>query len=153
MEVIAAVSSVAGLLSLLGECIGATRKLLDFCSDISSASLTVTNFIFDINLLLENLHSVNELVKKLPEDLQDFSIAPLQKQLIKYSKDACLWVSTARALRPASDIGAKAWFQKFWIAASIKPIGDMRDQLDRHNQTISLNLALLGRFAQANCTI
>lgn len=146
MEVVAAISSIAGLLTLLGESIGGTRKLLDFVFDISSASSTVQNFISDINSFLQNLQAVYELVEKLPEDFTSSQIATLHGQLTTYNKDIGLWLNTAKALRPASEVGAKAWFKKFWIAASIKPLGDVRDELDRHNQAVSLSLALLGRF-------
>lgn len=146
MEIVAAVSSVAGLLSLLGESIGGTRKLLDFVFDNSSASSTVHNFISDINLFLQNLQAVSEIVGRLPEDFTSSQIASLHGQLEVYSKDVRLWLNTAKALRPASEVGVKAWFKKFWIAASIKPLSDVREELDGHNQAISLSLALLGRF-------
>ena len=38
MEAIAAISSIAGIVSLLAQAIDSTKKLRDFLSDVSSAS-------------------------------------------------------------------------------------------------------------------
>ena len=145
MEAVAAVSSIAGILSLLGQAIDNTKQLRGFLSDISSASEIVGRFLHDINELLRTLDAVNDLVESLPLSFKVPHIAFLQAQLEDYTRDVFTWFKIARSLRPASDAGARTWFKKFWVAASDRSVRDIREELDRHNQAICLSLSILGR--------
>ena len=62
MEIVAAVSSVAGILSLTGQSIQGIITLKSFFSDISTASDTIDRFIRDVNGLLKVLYDVERLL-------------------------------------------------------------------------------------------
>jgi hypothetical protein len=145
MEVVAAISSVAGILSLLDQAIDNTQQLRGFLSDMSSASETIGRFLHDINELLQTLDAVNHIVRSLPSSFYGPHIAFLQAQLEDYTRDVFAWFKTARSLRPASNTGAKAWFKRSLVAASDRSLRDMREELCRHNQAIGLSLSVLGR--------
>lgn len=111
--IVTAVSSVAGILSLLGENLHGTMKLRDFFSDMTSASRTIARFLYDIDSLIQTIQAVNDLVARLPEDCKDSYILDLHIQLENYSKDVSRWVTISARLRPDSDVGLKMWFKKF----------------------------------------
>lgn len=144
MEAIAAISSIAGILSLLGQAIDNTTKLRNFLSEVSSASETAGQLLHDLDSLLQTLDAVNSLVKLLPVEFKNSSVASLHLRVEAYNKDVFNWFRVAKDIRPTQN-GAKAWFKKLWIATNIKSVRDIRDELDRHKQALSLDLAILGR--------
>ena len=147
MEAIAAISSIAGILSLLCQAIDNTTKLRDFLSEASSASETAGQLLSDLDSLLQTLDTVNSLVKLLPLEFQNSNVVSLHLRIEAYTKDVFNWFKVAKDIRPVQN-GAKAWFQKLWVATNIKSIRDIRVELDRHKETISLDLTLLGRYAR-----
>jgi len=147
MEVVAAIASVAGILSLLGQCVGNTEQLRDFIADVSSASASIDRFLGDINSQLQTLHAVGSLLENLPADFNRDLIQSLATQLGRYTNDVCRWLEKAKAIRPPSNIGSKTWLKSFWIALNVKSVGDVREQMDRHKQAISLTLSLFGRYS------
>ena len=147
MEAIAAISSIAGILSLLGQAIDNTTKLRDFLSEISSASETAGQLLHDLDSLLQTLDAVNSLVKLLPLEFKNSNVVSLHLRVEAYTKDVFNWFRVAKDIRPAQN-GAKTWFKKLWIATNIKSVREIRDALDRHKQTISLDLTILGRYVR-----
>ena len=145
MEAIAAASSIAGLVSLLGQSIDGVSKLRNFLLNLSSASRNVSLFLYDINCLLEALHAAKLLVEKLPEDFKDSQITALQIQLDFCTKDVHRLLESAGSLRPASEIGAKVWIKRFWNAINKDVLRNAREDLERHRQAIKLSLTVLGR--------
>ena len=145
MEAVAAASSVAGILSLLGQSIDGVSKLRGFLLNVSGASKHVSLFLYDINCLLEALHAGKQLVDKLPEDFKDGQITALQVQLDFCTTDVHRLLEIARSLRPASEVGAKAWLKKFFTAVNKVVLRNAREDLERHRQAIELSLIVLGR--------
>ena len=145
MEAIAAISSIAGILSLLGQAIDSTTKLRNFLSEVSSASETASQLLHDLDCLLQTLDAVTSLVKLLPLEFKNPSVVSLHLRIQAYTKDVFNWFKVAKDIRPAQD-GTKAWFKKLWVATNIKSIRDIRDELDRHKHTISLDLTIIGRY-------
>ncbi|KAK0513904.1 hypothetical protein JMJ35_003626 [Cladonia borealis] len=145
MEVISAVSGIAGILNLLGQTIQSTQKLKGFFTDVTSASESVKLLLSDIDFLLTTSHHVSNLVDALPPEFEDSQIVTLRSKLESYSEDSSRWIKTAGKLRPASDIGARMWFKKFRVAVNMKSVTDLRNVLDTHKQNINLSLNLLGR--------
>lgn len=145
MEAIAAASSIAGLISLLGQSIDGVSKLRGFLLNVSSASRHVSLFLYDINCLLEALHAAKQVVIKLPEDFKDSQITALQVQLDFCTTDIGRLLDSARSLRPASEVGARAWVKKFWNAINKDVLRNAREDLERHRQAIELSLIVLGR--------
>ena len=146
MEAIAAASSVAGILSLLGQSIDGVSKLRAFFLNVSNASRNVSLFLYDINCLLEALHTGKQLVDRLPEDFKDGQITALQIQLDFCTTDVHRLLGSASSLRPASEVGAKAWLKKFFNAVNRDVLRNAREDLGRHTQAIELSLTVLGRY-------
>lgn len=146
MEAIAAASSVAGLLGLLGQSIDGVSKLRGFLLNVSSASRNVSLFLYDINCLLEALHAAKELVDKLPEDFKDSQITALQIQLDFCTTDVHRLLESASSIRPAAEVGARAWMKKFRNAINKDVLRNAREDLERHRQAIELSLIVLGRY-------
>ena len=145
MEAVAAASSVAGILSLLGQSIDGVSKLRGFLLSVSNSSRHVSLFLYDINCLLEALHAAKQIVDKLPEDFKDSQISALQIQLDFCTKDVLRLLEGASSLRPASEVGAKAWLKSFWNAVNKDVLRTAREELERHRQAIELSLTVLGR--------
>ena len=146
MEVIAAVSSIAGIVTLLSQCVGNTKALRDFFADASSASATVKHCLRDVESLLQSFQAVNDLILKLPPNIGSPHVLRLRIDLEEYDKDANRWIDTAKTLQPASSSGAKAYFKKFSMALKLKSVKDIQEELERYKNAISLNLAILGRY-------
>lgn len=140
------VSGVAGIVSLLSQCIGNTKALRDFFADVSSASTVVRYFLRDIESLLQSFQAVNDLILKIAPHISSLHVLQLRIDLENYDKDAKRWVKTAKALQPASSSGAKAYFKKFAIAVKLKSVKDIQEELERYKSAISVNLAILGRY-------
>ena len=147
MEAIAAISGIAGILSLLAQAIDSTTKLRDFLSEVSSASETAGQLLHDLDSLLQTLDAVTSLVKLLPLEFRNSNVVSLHLRVQAYTKDVFNWFKVAKDIRPAED-ETKAWFKKFWIATNIKSVREIRNELDRHKQTIVLDLTILGRYVR-----
>lgn len=145
MEIVAAVSSVAGILSLVGQGIEGASKLKDLFSNASRASSTISRFLHDIDSLLQALEAARDLVRDLPTDFGGSQVTSLRFELQYCNNDVYRLLDIAGSLRPASDVGAKAWFQRFWIAVNKNLLIDAREELERHKQAINLSLVVLGR--------
>ena len=147
MEVVAAVASVAGILSLLGESLDGTKKLRWFFSDMKSAPIIISDCLNDIDSLLTTIHFIREVITRLPLDVKDDPIARLQTQLKEYVTNIPRWLKTLRTHHPASDSGLNSWVwvKKVWVALDINSVKEIRTELCRHKQDLVLNLSILGR--------
>ena len=145
MEVVAAVSSVASIVSLLGQVIGKTKRFRDFIADVSSASTSVEDLLHDINFHLQTLFTFSEMLDTLSIDIEEHFLRSVHGQLDRYMIDLCRWLEKARAILPSSSIGARKWLKSFWIALNIKSVEDLHLSLDRHSQKINISLEFLGR--------
>ena len=83
----------------------------------------------------------------LPLEFKNSNVVSLHLRVEAYTKDVFNWFKVAKDIRPAQN-GAKAWFKKLWIATNIKSFREIRDESDRHKQTISLDLTILGRYVR-----
>ena len=145
MEVIAAASSVAGIISLLNQGTVGALKLRNFFSNTCLAGETIDRFLHDIDSLLQALHGAQEILEGLPDDFKGIQATSLAIQLEYCIKDLFRMLEIAASLRPASQVGAKAWFKKFAIASKKDFLIDVREELGRHKQFINLSLVILGR--------
>ena len=96
MEALAAASSIAGLLSLTGQCISGAQKLVSFYQDIATASKAVTAFMKDINSLLRSLHDTESLLRsieeKAPQAFDVIHLTTLKLQLEDCDNDVKMWL-------------------------------------------------------------
>ncbi|MCJ1377882.1 hypothetical protein MMC17_000978 [Xylographa soralifera] len=149
MDVLSVASSIAGILSIVGQSIDGIVKLKQLFCDISSASKTIGTFLRDINSLLHVLNDVETLLSQLDARIYsgavDVSTASLQIELEDCLKDIFTWLRVADGLRPPSDLGARVWFQKVWVAINQNSVKGIREDIGRHKQALQVNLALIGR--------
>ena len=150
MEALAATSSIAAILGLVGHSIEGIVKLRSLFADVASASQTISRFLNDLNVLLQNLHEIENIIAKIretetPSGSLMVDVASLNVQLEDCNKDIFIWLQTARDLRPAGDGGRRAWFKKFWISINQASVKHIREEAARHSHALELSLAILGR--------
>ena len=149
MDILSVASSIAGILSIAGQSIDGIVKLKQLFSDISFASKTVETFLRDINSLLHVLNDVETLLSQLDTRIYsgaiEVSTASLQIELEDCLKDVFIWLRLAEGLRPPSDLGARVWLKKVWVAINQNSIKGIREDIGRHKQALQINLALIGR--------
>ena len=150
MEVIAAASSIAGIIGLTGQCVGGLENLKKLFENIAGASKTVENFLRDINSLLRTLHDVEVLLdtvsKKSSVDEAEVDVASLQIQLEDCSRDVASWLKTARDLRPSPSRGTKSWARKFWVAVNQESVRGIRQEIICRRVEINTSLLLLSTY-------
>ncbi|KAK4549871.1 hypothetical protein LTR36_005172 [Oleoguttula mirabilis] len=150
MEVLAVGASVAGLLSLAGQCITGAQALREMYQDISSASKTVDGFLKDIDAMIKTLHDIEDLLRTAKQQpaaglVPLNSFATLTFHLENCKRDIQTWLATARQLRPATGTGARVWFRKFWIAANQGSVKNVRADIQQRRHNLTLALSTLGR--------
>ena len=148
MEAVAAAASIAGIITVVGQSIDGLIKFTDFFSDISSASKTISRLLDDINSLIRVLEDIgNVLERARARRRYQINLACLDIKLEDCAKDVQIWLATARLLRPGgSDGGGKAWLRKFRLAVKNTAIQTIREEIGKHKQTLSLSLAVFGRY-------
>lgn len=151
MEAVAAASSIAGIITVVGQSIDGLVKFSDFFTDISSASKTISRLLNDINSLIQVLENIGHVLEQAQARRKDKNFASLDIKLEDCDKDVQTWLATARLLRPGSDSGGKAWLRKFRVAVNNTAIQTIRDEIGRHKQTLCLSLAVFGRYM--NCLL
>jgi archaellum component FlaC len=70
MEVVAAVSSVAGIASLVGQSLSGLSKLYDFFQGCQNASKTISRFLSELTRLEKAIREVEDLISKIGESLE-----------------------------------------------------------------------------------
>lgn len=145
MEAVAAASSIAGIVTVVGQSIDGLIKFSDFFSDISSASKTISRLLDDINSLIQVLENIGDVLEKARARRRDQNFASLDIKLEDCAKDVQIWLATARLLRPGSESGGRAWLRKFRLAVNNTAIQNIREEIGKHRQTLCLSLAVFGR--------
>lgn len=113
MEALAAASSIAGLLSLTGQCISGAQSLLSLYKNISSASSSVEKFLKDVNSLCRTLEDVRALLEKIqtqaPGLADEISLTSLRLQLDDCNIEIGSWLRAAQSTMPPDGKGTRAW--------------------------------------------
>jgi hypothetical protein len=148
MEVVAAMSSIVGILGFAGQAITGITRLNDFFLDCRSASKTADRFLKELESLKQAVEQVEGLLKAL--DHRDVSavqgtFASLQIQLEDCKSDVDGWVAQAEKSRPSFGRGAKSAFKKFLVAVNKNSIKDVFTEIAVHRDNISLKLSIIGR--------
>ena len=150
MEAVAAVASIAGIITVVGQSIDGLIKFSDFFSDLASASKTISRLLSDINSLIQVLEDIGDVLERAKVRRKDKNLANLDVKLEDCAKDVQIWLATARLLRPSSDSGGKAWLRKFRLAVNTTAVQTIRDEIARHKQTLCLSLAVFGRYKESH---
>ena len=147
MEAIAVAASIAGLLSLAGQCVNGAETLKNLFAEVGATSKTIDAFLQDINSLLRTLHDVEELVEAMSRATEhtDSSLdaASLQIQLEDCLRSIASWLRTAKDIKPISGNGAKSWARRFWIAVNKESMSSIRKEISRRRIEISTSLLIL----------
>ena len=146
MEAVAAVASIAGIITVVGQSIDGLIRFSDFFSDLSSASKTINRLLDDINSLIQVLRDIGDVLEQAEARRRDQNFASLDVKVEDCAKDVQIWLATARVLRPASNSGGKAWLKKFRLAVNNTAIQTIREEIGTHRQTLCLSLAVFGRY-------
>ena len=148
MEALAAASSVAGLLSLTGQCISGAQNLRSLCQDITSASKTVAKFAKDVNNLLRTLEDVRPLLERIelhPSLVDQIGLNSLNMQVEGCFDEIGSWLHDVQSTKPTGGKGTRAWFRKFWVAVDKQSTKNVRADLQRRRTEILVALSTLGR--------
>jgi hypothetical protein len=151
MEAVAAVSSVAGILSLVGQALNGIVTLRGFYQECASASHFIQKFLKRLNDLIQILEDVKELMKKLEASpsraVADNVLASLRIQIEDCGKDVYRWLEMARKSMPGSTTGTKASFKCFLLALEKQKITDVYVEIAAHKDNIMTKLSVIGRYA------
>jgi hypothetical protein len=96
MEVVAAVSSVAGIASLAGQSLNGLTKLYEFFQGCQNASKTISRFLFELTSLEKAIREVEDLVSKIGNSLQkpeESILISLRFHLEDCATDLASWFS------------------------------------------------------------
>lgn len=119
MEAVAAIASIAGIISLVAQTLESIIKLRGFYNDCSEASSSVSRFLKVLNGLMKIHEDVRDLVKKFEAssavDANNI-LASLQIQIDDCGEDVGIWLERATACHPLFGSGTRSSFRKF-IAA------------------------------------
>ena len=149
MEALATASSVAGLLSLAGQCVSGAQSLCSLYQDIVAASHTVENFVKDVNGLLRTLQDVKALLEKIqnqaPSLIDGISLTSLKIQLEDCNDEIGLWLRTAQSTKPVAGRGGRTWFRKFRMSIDKQSKDNVRTDMQKRRIEIAVALSTLGR--------
>jgi hypothetical protein len=149
MEAIAAISSIAGILSLTGQAVNGIILLRGFFQSCSSESYSIEKFLKRLSDLIQILEHTRDLITKIrtaPSKIVPESIlASLQIQLDDCNKDVYRWLAMAKACLPASNTGTKAAFEKFLVALERQIITDIYVDISAHKDNIMAKLSVIRR--------
>ncbi|KAI9709911.1 MAG: hypothetical protein M1820_002988 [Bogoriella megaspora] len=150
MEAIAVASSLAGIISLAGQCVNGAEHLKGLFDHIAGASKTVDYFLRDINSLIRTLHDVRILLETAADvsgtGEGDASVASLQIQLEDCQTDITGWLKIAKELRPTSGRGARSWARKFWVAANQNSVSGIRQEINCRRVEVGTSLLLVSNI-------
>jgi len=148
MELLAAASSVAGILSLTGQTIAGITSLYGFFQDCSVASRTIGRYLKELTSLKQTVEDVNELIGKLEKDIDSTrgtGLASLKIQLEDCLEDVGKWLEKAQKSHPLSSRGTRSSFKKFLVALDKQNIKDTFGDIACHKANIRLSLSIIGR--------
>ena len=149
MEVIAAASTFAGILSLARQCVGGLEKLKSLFNNMSGAYRTVDNFLSDLNNLISTVRDVEVLLDTIAARStgataeSNINVASLQISLEDCFRDISDWLKKAKSLRASPGQGTKSIARKFLIAVNKDSVSTIRREINCRRNEINVNLFIL----------
>lgn len=150
MEVVAAISSIAGIVALTGQILSGIVTLQGVFDAFSQASRTITKFVSALKSLLDSVQDVKDLVLKLERAntlIAKSILLSLQIQLEDCLKDVDQWVKVAGSSQPKS--GKPSSFdtvlKKFLVALKKDSFDGIFKEIADHKDNISIKLSVIGR--------
>jgi hypothetical protein len=149
MAVVAAVSSVAGIASLVGQSLNGLTKLYDFFQGCQNISKTISRFLSELTSLEKVIREVEDLVSKIGNSLQkpeESILISLTFHLEDCAKDLASWFNFVHEQHLSRKSSAITIFKKILVAIKSKDIKDIFTQISSHRQGISMSLSATGRY-------
>lgn len=156
MEAVAAVSSVAGIASLVGQALVGLSSLYDFFKDCRDASKTIDQFVRAVVSLERTIKDVESLVhsaKNVHQASIDSNLASLAIHMEDCTKDINRWLKEAQSCHPGYGPWTKSVFKKFLVAVKKQSIKDVFQEIAVHRESISLILITTGRLVVDDISI
>ena len=142
-------SSVAGILSLVGQSIDGIIKLRGFVKDVKNSQTTVNSFVRDVDSFEGSLWQIEKLIVQLPQEQpvvkEQIDLETLQWQLQGCQSDIKRWLDVANHLEPGSSRNAEAFFKKLRIAVNKDGFSEFHSQIARHQLGLNISLSILGQ--------
>jgi hypothetical protein len=148
MEVVAAVSSVAGIASLVGQSLQGLSHLYNLFKDCREASKTAESFLNEVTKLKDTLEEVQKLVDNLQHVCSgpaSSTLASLTIHLEDCGKDVVRWLIAAQKASISESSTAKKAFKRFLLGIKIKSIKDIFQDISHHRHSLALILSATGR--------
>ncbi|KAE9380702.1 hypothetical protein N431DRAFT_324530 [Stipitochalara longipes BDJ] len=149
MEAVAAVSSVAGIASLVGQSLNGLKNLSNFVHDCRNASRTVTRFLEELTTLKQTIEEVDALLLQIKEPFEDSRrniLNSLSTQLEQCANNLQRWLVAAQNNKMSHRPSYKRLFQSILISIRSQDIKDVFRQISSHREGISLSLSATGRL-------
>ena len=146
--VVAAVSSVAGIASLVGQSLNGLNKLYEFVSDCRNASRTVTRFRDELTTLRQTIEEVEALVLQIKDPFEDSRHCTFNS-LTFYLENCANNLHKRFEAAQKSDAPDGSNYKEFFssvVAIRSKDIKDIFKQIFSHRQAISLSSSATGRY-------
>jgi hypothetical protein len=148
MEALGAASSVAGILSLVGQSIDGIIKLRGFVKDVKNASKTLDNFLRDVDSFQGSLSQIQQLLVQLPKE-QSIVTAQLDLQSLNWQLKTCRddikeWLHLANSLDLGSSGRIETFFKKLRVAVNKDGFSEFHRQIGRHQRGLNISLSVLG---------
>jgi hypothetical protein len=151
MEVVAAVSSVAGIATLVGQSLSGLSSLYNFFKDCREVSKTADHFLRAVTSLESSIKQVESLitsVKGISDTSTEGVLASLAIHVEDCAKDIGRWLREAQSCHPGYGAGTKAMFKRFLVAVKKESIKDVFQEMAAHKASISLSLSTTGRSVE-----
>lgn len=148
MEVVAVISSVAGIATLVGQSVAGLTKLYNFFEECRNASKKTNRFLNEINSLRQTVLQVEELISKISAGFEPSGtsvLASLKIHLEDCAKDVTRWLEVAEKYIPSPKLKSKIYFKNFLLALKSREIADIFEQISSHQHGITLSLSATGR--------
>lgn len=157
MEALAAVASVAGVLSLTVQGIEIVGKLKLFCYDFKRSKKVAADFIQDLTMRATLLGGVKALCTRMrvtgSSQKPDFHLASMRIQIEDCTHDLEKWLALARRYERGvphrgqhrSRLSVRATFKAFITAIEKESRVAVRTRFGWHMENIQTSLSLLGR--------
>ena len=162
MEVVGAISSVAGIATLVGQSLSGLSSLYNFFQACREASKTADQFLRAVTSLASTIKEVESLIgsiKRIELSETEGVLASLAIHVEDCAKDVERWVGEARACQMGLGEGtkacqtgggrAKAWFKMFLVVVKKQSIKDVFQAMAAHKESISLSLSTTGRLVES----
>jgi hypothetical protein len=128
MEVVAAVSSVAGIASLVGQSLIGLSSLYDFFKDCRDASKTADQFLRALTSLegtIKDVETLIDSIKHISDTSTESNLASLAIHVDDCSNDIHRWLKEAQSCHPEYGPATKSMFKKFLVAVKKQSIKDV----------------------------